>query len=440
MKKRIYRSMSILAGGTLFLSAILMFMILNGVTHDQFRLQIDNEAGFVAEALNAFDSEDEKRAYLNSLEVDGGSRVTRIGANGEVPFDSYTKARDMENHMDRKEVLDAFEKGEGSAERLSATISKMTYYHAILLDDGSVIRLSFMSKSLFALAAGALPMIVILFIGVLIAALSLAGKMTASIVKPINNLNIQEPEKNFVYEELSPLLERIQKQNSEQKKNEQMRREFSANVSHELKTPLTSISGYAELIQNGMVKAEDIPAFAGKITKESARLLALIEDTIKISRLDEKRIMIDKERINLLEVAKDVRERLLPLAAKNRIDIRVTGEPVYRMAVEQMIDELMYNVCENAMKYNKPGGKVVIHISKSGEKGKITVTDTGIGIPKAHQERIFERFYRVDKSHSRQTGGTGLGLAIVKHVVEYHDGTIQLDSEEGHGTVMTVVI
>ena len=264
--------------------------------------------------------------------------------------------------------------------------------------------------------------------------------MTASIVKPINNLNIQEPEKNFVYEELSPLLERIQKQNSEQKKNEQMRREFSANVSHELKTPLTSISGYAELIQNGMVKAEDIPAFAGKITKESARLLALIEDTIKISRLDEKRIMIDKERINLLEVAKDVRERLLPLAAKNRIDIRVTGEPVYRMAVEQMIDELMYNVCENAMKYNKPGGKVVIHISKSGEKGKITVTDTGIGIPKAHQERIFERFYRVDKSHSRQTGGTGLGLAIVKHVVEYHDGTIQLDSEEGHGTVMTVVI
>ena len=240
-----------------------------------------------------------------------------------------------------------------------------------------------------------------------------------------------KPEGSCPYEELKPLLSRIKRQNEERQKNEKMRQEFSANVSHELKTPLTSISGYAELMENGMVRPEDIPVFAGKIYKEAGRLIELVNDIIKISKLDERKIGIEKETVDLKQIALDVSEHLENVLQKYKVTMNVAGGHVLTQAVPRMMDELFYNLCENAIKYNRPGGQVYVTLT-SAEDGHalITIEDTG----------IFERFYRVDKSHSKQSGGTGLGLAIVKHVVEYHDGQIQLESHEGKGTKITVTL
>ena len=219
-----------------------------------------------------------------------------------------------------------------------------------------------------------------------------------------------------------------------------MRQEFSANVSHELKTPLTSISGYAELLKDGIAAKEDVPKFAEKIYKEAGRMINLVNDIIKISKLDEHRIGIEKESVDLLKVALDVAERLEMVAENNRVKVNVGGYPVTVPAVSQMIDELIYNLCENAIKYNRPGGRVDVSITAANNRARIEVSDTGIGIPDQYKDRVFVRFFRVDKSHSRQTGGTGLGLAIVKHIVEYHHGEIQLSSKLSEGTKIVVLL
>jgi len=264
----------------------------------------------------------------------------------------------------------------------------------------------------------ALAFLIIIYLSAMIITLLLAIKVTNHITSPIEN----------------------SEQSKERQKNEKMRREFSANVSHELKTPLTSISGYAELMKNGMVQPEDVPAFAEKIYKEAVRLMKLINDTIRISGLDERKVGIEKEQVDLMQIALDIKERLEILPDNNKVTIEICGQPVKVLAVRQMIDELFYNLCENAMKYNKTGGSVKITIGEASGKARIEIVDTGIGIPRKHQDRVFERFYSVDKSHSRQIGGTGLGLAIVKHVVEYHDGEIILSSEEGKGTKIVVLL
>ena len=244
----------------------------------------------------------------------------------------------------------------------------------------------------------------------------------------------------MVYEEIKPLVDRINKQNEEQQKNEQLRREFSANVSHELKTPLTSISGYAELLEAGMVKNEDVSEFAAKISKESKRLIEIVEDTIRISKLDEKKLAIDKEKVNLKDIANEVYNTLLPVAQKQKVDIILNITDAYVSAVPLMMNELISNLVTNAIKYNKQNGSVTISIFEKDGNKIIEVADTGIGISKDEKKRIFERFYRVDKSHSRQISGSGLGLAIVKHVVEYHNGEIAVDSEIGVGTTVTVAL
>lgn len=271
-------------------------------------------------------------------------------------------------------------------------------------------------------------------------AMTASSKMTKKIVQPIQKIDLSHPEKGCVYEEMQPIMTRIVRQKKLRQKNEKLRKEFSSNVSHELKTPLTSISGYAELLKNGLVPTEDIPEFSEKIYNESNHMIRLINDIIKLSKLDERHIDIEKESVDLYELAESVAGRLEIQAKKNRIKVAVEGEHIRVQAISQMMDELIYNLCENAIKYNKVGGKVTVVISQKKGRGCICVSDTGIGIPEKYYERVFERFFRADKSHSRQIGGTGLGLAIVKHIVEYHDGDISVTSKVGEGTVFTVTI
>ncbi len=440
MKKRIFKNMCFLAGGICILAYTFLFFLFNVVYGRQTEQYVRNETWFLAEMANEMPSQEEALSYFERLDSMDGSRITWIAADGTVMFDSREDWRTMENHKNRPEVREALEEGASSSVRQSTTLKERTIYYAVLLQDGTVLRMSMSTDSVYALYISMLPVLLVILLIFIIIVMILAHRMTDAIVRPINNLDLVKPENGCPYEELEPLLARIHRQNEERQKNEKMRREFSANVSHELKTPLTSISGYAELMKDGMVQAGDVPVFAEKIYKEAARLIGLVNDIIKISRLDERKIGIEKEPVDLHAMAEDVCQRLETVAQKYKVSLDVQGEEAVIQGVPQMIDELFYNLCENAIKYNQPGGSVHVRISREMDRARIVVEDTGIGIPKEHLDRVFERFYRVDKSHSRQTGGTGLGLAIVKHVVEYHDGKISLESEEGKGTKITVLL
>ena len=269
-------------------------------------------------------------------------------------------------------------------------------------------------------------------------AVLLARWQTRRLIKPINELDLEHPLENDVYPELEPLLIAMDQQNKEKEAVSNMRKEFSANVSHELKTPLTSISGYAEIMKNGMVRPADIPLFSERIYKEARRLITLVEDIIKLSKLDEESVELEKQEVNLYELTREVVSRLAPQAAQKNIRMELTGEPVKYNGIRQILDEMIYNICENAIKYNNDNGRVSIWVGDTLEGAKISVSDTGIGIPKEHQERIFERFYRVDKSHSKERGGTGLGLSIVKHGAILHGAKVIVDSEPGKGTRMEI--
>ena len=440
MRKRILKNMCLLAGGICVLSYTIIFLVFNYVYGLHTEQYVQNETYFLAEVINELTSKDSVIQYMNHMEDISDSRITWIDSDGTVLFDSHGDLETMDNHMERPEIAQAVEEGTSSEVRHSSTLEERTYYFAVLLKDSTVLRLSISTDSVYTLYFSLLPVLIGILVIFMVVVMILAHRMTDAIVSPINTMDLVKPESGCPYEELEPLLARIHRQNEERKKNEKMRQEFSANVSHELKTPLTSISGYAELMKDGMVRTEDVPVFADKIYKEAARLIGLVNDIIKISRLDERKIGIEKESVNLLSLAEDVCLRLENVAQKYKVNIDATGTVVVAQGVLQMLDELLYNLCENAIKYNKPGGHVHIRIDTEDGHPKIIVEDTGIGIPKEHLERVFERFYRVDKSHSRQSGGTGLGLAIVKHVVEYHDGEISLESEEGMGTRITVIL
>ena len=440
MKKRIFKNMCFLAGGICILAYTILFFLFNYVYGHQTEKYVQNEAVFLANALDSISLHSEEMDYIESLKNIGRTRITWIDQDGSVIYDNMEDWSHMDNHKNRPEVQEAYEKGASSVVRTSSTLDERSYYYAVLLSDHTVLRMSMTTDSVYALYISMLPVLILILLIFMGIVLILAHRITEAIVRPINDLDLVTPENSCPYEELEPLLARIRRQNEERQKNEKMRREFSANVSHELKTPLTSISGYAELMKDGMVQPGDVPVFAEKIYKEAARLIGLVNDIIKISRLDERKVGVEKEPVDLYQMAEDVCLRLEPVAAKYDVSLDFSGKPVTVQGVPQMIDELFYNLCENAVKYNHPGGKVHVSIDKFMDRARIIVKDTGIGIPKEHLERVFERFYRVDKSHSRQTGGTGLGLAIVKHVVEYHDGKISLESEEGKGTKITVLL
>lgn len=397
--------------------------------------EVKQEAKYIQRAIDISGTK-----YLAEMDaVDWGARVTCITADGEVLYDSRRDEKDLENHSEREEVREALENGEGEDVRVSDTVGRELYYYAVLLDDGSVLRVAREMDSLARTAFAMLPAVGGLALLMLVFALALARWQTKRLIKPINELDLEHPLENAVYPELTPLLEAMDRQNKEKEAVSNMRKEFSANVSHELKTPLTSISGYAEIMMNGMVRPADMPVFTERIYKEARRLITLVEDIIKLSKLDEESVELEKEEVNLYELTREIVSRLAPQAAQKNIHMEVTGEPVMYKGIRQILDEMVYNICENAVKYNNDNGRVSVWVGSTLDGPKISVSDTGIGIPKEHQERIFERFYRVDKSHSKERGGTGLGLSIVKHGAILHGAKVNVESSEGKGTRMEIL-
>ncbi len=489
--------------------------------------------------------------FLEQLEPQN-YRLTWIAEDGTVIYDSETGTENVENHKDRQEVQEAFEKGEGQSTRYSATLMEKTRYYAKRLEDGTVLRISARYATVGLLVLGMLQPIVIIIFAALIFAGVLAHGLAHRIVEPFNNLDLENPLENETYEELAPLLNRINRQRAEiarqlrklqektdeftqitesmkeglvlldnegivlsinpsaekifgegedavgydflkldrsrhvhlaiqnalkdghsevkmermgreyqldisriessgnilgavilafditeQEYAERNRREFTANVSHELKTPLQGIIGSADLLESGMVKPEDMSRFVGHIRKEATRLVALIEDIIRLSQLDEGN-ELPSEKVDLFEIAQEVEMNLQTTAKAKNVTLSLEGESAELCGVRRLLYEIVYNLCDNAIKYNVPDGTVMILVEAGKRNVKLVVKDTGIGIAPEHQSRVFERFYRVDKSHSKLSGGTGLGLSIVKHAVQYHHGTIELESEEKKGTEITL--
>lgn len=375
------------------------------------------------------------------------TRVTLVAPDGAVLFDSIHDPRDMENHGQRPEIRQALETGEGASEHDSSMALQKTAYYAVRLDSGNVLRVAMRQDSIWRLLYNmAWPMLLILLVTALIS-IMLSTRSSRRIVEQINRMDVENPDDRGIYDEMKPFVRRLISQNQqihrqmealrdEHRKQDVMRREFTANVSHELKTPLTSISGFAEIIRDGMVKAEDIPHFADNIHKEAARLIALVNDILRLSHLEDidERPTAERTEVELLALCREVLSRLEIAAGKGDISLACEGEAVTILGVRPMLEEIIYNVCDNAIKYNRPGGTVRIAVGCEGTMAFVRVRDNGLGIPNADQDRVFERFYRVNKSHSKEVGGTGLGLSIVKHGMAFHEGQITLDSTLGKGT------
>ena len=434
MEQKIQKSMMVILAVTLVLFYAILSVILYNENLSLLRSEVRQEARYIRIAINIAGAE-----YLEEMDnVDVQTRVTRISEDGSVLYDSRRDGSMLENHSGRQEIMDALKNGEGEDMRRSATVQKDMYYYALLLDDGTVLRVSRAADSLVSTALGVIPVIGGLAVLMVLLAMLLAKWQTARLIKPINELDLEHPLENAVYAELDPLLIAMDKQNKEKEAVSNMRKEFSANVSHELKTPLTSISGYAEIMKNGMVRPADIPVFSERIYKEARRLITLVEDIIKLSKLDEESVELEKQEVDLYDLTREIISRLAPQASQKNIRMEMTGEPVKYSGIRQILDEMIYNVCENAIKYNNDGGRVTVWAGNTLDGPRVSVTDTGIGIPKEHHERIFERFYRVDKSHSKERGGTGLGLSIVKHGALLHGAKVSVDSMPGRGTKIEI--
>ena len=509
----------------------------------QMRKELSKEAAYLAYGV-----EQQGLNYLKNIK-DKSARITYIDQDGTVLFDNEADVSEMKNHSDRTEFQKAEKYGAGESSRYSDTLSEKTIYYALRLKDGTVLRVSGTQDSVLALVENLIFPLCGLLCLMLILSGIMASAISKRIVKPINELDLESPKENQIYEELSPLLSKIHRQNreiqnqlelakqqqeefslitenmqeglividkytmilsanssawnlfhmdrvrqgesvycldreeefrhaieqvlsgehtelvlklngsdiqlianpvirdkktegavvllvnvTEKLERESLRREFSANVSHELKTPLTSISGFAEIMQSGLVKCEDIPQFAGRIYKESQRLLQLVEDVIQISQLDEEKTSYTWEPVDVYQVCKNAFESLKEKAKRLNVHLYICGEYMKMEAVRTLLEEAVYNVCDNAIKYNRNDGSVSVFLTQTAQEIQIVVKDTGVGIPKEDQDRVFERFYRVDKSHSKEIGGTGLGLSIVKHAVGALKGSVILRSEEGNGT------
>lgn len=435
MRSKIQKSMMLILCITLLISYLLLTVVVYNQTFQNLQAEVEQEARYIKEAIDISGTE-----YLEAMDnVQQNTRVTVIASEGNVVYDSKDDELTLANHKNRTEVQEALRYGEGRDVRVSDTIKERSIYYAIMLEDGNVLRVSRTVDNVFPMFISVLPYIMVIAVIMICFATLLARWQTSRLIRPINELDLNEPLKNEVYEELRPLLERIDHQNKEKDAVAQMRKEFSANVSHELKTPLTSISGYAEIMKNGLVRPEDMPGFSERIYKEASRLITLVEDIIKLSRLDEERVEIEKEDVDLYELTREVCSRLSLQAEKMKVRIEVTGESVIYNGVRPVLQEMIYNICANGIKYNKEGGKLDVWVGNTLSGKKVIVRDTGIGIPEEDIDRIFERFYRVDKSHSKQSGGTGLGLSIVKHGAMLHQAEVQVESELGKGTKVEVI-
>ena len=548
MTKKIFHSILLVAGAVLLASLLFIMGCLYEYFGSVEKKQLRDELELASVAVER-GGED----YLSSISSER-YRLTWIAPDGTVLYDTVTDAESLENHADREEVREALAGGEGESSRYSSTILQKTMYCARRLTDGSVLRISISRATAGVLLIGMVQPILIVVIVALILSAVLARRLSRRIVRPLNELDLEHPLENDAYEELSPLLGRINHQHrqideqmreleqqrmefsqitgsmreglvlldekervlsinpaacrlfdadercvgqdfltldrshdirlaiadamaqghgearaerggrvwqfdvsrilsgtaavgavllafdiTERETAEQNRREFTANVSHELKTPLQGIIGSAELIENGMVQPDDVPRFVGHIRKEAQRLVTLIGDIIRLSQLDEGDEM-PRETVDLLTLSQEAADDLTAAAEQKNVTISVTGESTCVSGVRRLLYEVIYNLCDNGVKYNVEGGSVSVRVGTEDGKAVVSVADTGIGIAPEHRERIFERFYRVDKSHSKASGGTGLGLSIVKHAVQYHHGTVELQSEEGKGTTIRILL
>ena len=432
LKKKIQNSMILVVATTLLIAYAITTFVIYHQTMDLLQEEIRQEADYIRAAINIAGV-----SYLEDMDaVRKNTRVTLVDKNGEVLYDSGQKEEELENHNDRPEIQDALVHGIGQDVRESQTLGEDMFYYAIRLDDGSVLRVSKAMGNVFSTAMRVLPIMGGIAVCMVIFALALGRWQIGRVIYPINHLDLEKPLDNEVYEELTPLLKSIDEQNRQKDLVANMRKEFSANVSHELKTPLTSISGYAEIMKNGLVRPEDMKGFSQRIYNEASRLITLVEDIIKLSKLDEGAVEIEKEDVDFYVLTREICSRLAPQASARNVNVEVTGESVIYHGVRQVLDEMLYNIIENAIKYNKENGSISVWVGNTLKGKKIIVTDTGIGIPEEDKERIFERFYRVDKSHSKETGGTGLGLSIVKHGAIMHGAQIHVESEVGKGTKM----
>ena len=432
LRNKIQKSMILVIVTTLLIAYAMTTVVVYRQNVGVMEREIRQEAQYIRAAIR-----DAGEGYLDeAASVQKETRLTLIGQDGQVLYDSeHTDEATLENHKNRPEVRQAVNLGEGKDVRRSDTLEQEMFYYALRLDDGTILRVARSMDSVLRTALEVLPGMTVIA-GIMLAfALALSRWQVRRLIRPINELKLDDPLENEIYEEITPLLRRIDEQNKEKDAIANMRKEFSANVSHELKTPLTSISGYAEIMKNGMVRPEDMKKFSERIYNEASRLITLVEDIIKLSKLDEGEIEVEKEDVDLYKMTREIVSRLAPQAQARKVRVEVTGESVIYHGIRQVLDEMIYNICENAIKYNKEGGSLSVWVGSTLKGKKVIVTDTGIGIPKDQQERIFERFYRVDKSHSKETGGTGLGLSIVKHGAMIHDAQIHVESEVGKGSI-----
>lgn len=369
-------------------------------------------------------------------------RITLIDTEGKVSYDSRADASQMDNHRKRPEIAQAIEYGEGEAVRYSSTLSVHTFYYAKRLGNGEILRIGKNSESVKDIMCNTVMLVIVIALVIFSLCILFSHFLTKKLMEPVEKIasNIVMVDESMVYDEMKPFVATIKEQHLNIIRNVRMRQEFTANVSHELKTPLTAISGYAELIGSGMTDEKDTKRFAGEIHQNADRLLTLISDIIKLSELDESQQALEMEEVDLYELAENCIGLLSVTAGKQSIAVVLEGEHTIVTANKGLMEELIYNLCSNAIRYNKNGGSVTITTGTREGHAFLRVKDTGIGIPKEAQERVFERFYRVDKSRSKSTGGTGLGLAIVKHIVAQHGAKLTLESEPGEGTTIEVIM
>lgn len=423
------------------LVAIAVTMVLSTfIFYEVYKAEIIRDLKGYAEVLkNTGDFDADDTGVYASVDTND-LRLTLIAPDGSVLYDNQADEISMQNHLDRPEIAEAFENGDGHVIRKSATLNKSTYYYAILLKSGRVLRIARETNNVISMFLAAVPVMLVVMAILVCVTIIVTHYLTRNILKPIEQMaNSLDDDAHIVaYKEMRPFIDMIQKQHADIVKSSQMRQEFTANVSHELKTPLTSISGYSELIETGMATEADVHHFATEIHKNSNRLLTLINDIIRLSELDVSEDAPLMEKINLAVIARTATDMLAINAEKNSVTLSYDGSHGYIYANKMMMEELVYNLTDNAIRYNNKNGSVDVSVKTVDGKVILRVKDTGIGIPKEHQERIFERFYRVDKSRSKSTGGTGLGLAIVKHIVARNNAQLDMDSEPGKGTDIKV--
>ncbi|MCR5772959.1 MAG: two-component sensor histidine kinase [Butyrivibrio sp.] len=414
------------------------------IYYNLFQQQVRTELSISAKLLkdtHYFESVD-----INTDEIDLSTdidelRVTWIDSDGTVLYDNDASAKLLSNHNDRPEIIEAFKNGEGETVRRSDTMNENTFYYAVLLDNGTVLRVATNAQSLLSLFMSAAPIIALIILLIIAICIAISHMLTRLLLLPIETMaaNLENADYESPYKELDPLAEMLRSQHTDILAAAKARQDFTANVSHELKTPLTAISGYAELLESGMVTEEQQNHFYQEIRKNADRLLALINDIIRLSDLDRKGHEPSFEDVDLYEVVNECMEELSENARQRSINISLEGSSCQVCGNRDMLKELVENLAQNAIRYNNADGKVMISVLNKNGSVILTVKDNGIGIPASEQQRVFERFYRVDKSRSKATGGTGLGLAIVKHIVEIHDAKIELDSAPGVGTTISVI-